>query len=286
MSLSDDSENEWSVLARSYEDNLRPRFKDLYNSIANIVVKQVELQEKNKSKILDYGTGPGEPILTILESLQANKLFNVDLYGTDSSLKMLSIAEDRLNKSNNKQLNIQLFPLNLSVSSDTYDIITMSLVLPYASSKEEMLRERFNQLNLNGVLVSSHWYRYDQVPFLTTIKAVLNYMASETHLDLSTLEFDSSYSCWPEKQTRDDFEKVGFTIQQWNVLSLHMSFPNIRGFLNFCDMCSWFNNETLYAKAEKEAKRILENDFHIQFASDGSFELLNTVIIVVASKSS
>jgi len=256
MSLSDDSENEWSVLARSYEDNLRPRFKDLYNSIANIVVKQVELQEKNKSKILDYGTGPGEPILTIL------------------------------NKSNNKQLNIQLFPLNLSVSSDTYDIITMSLVLPYASSKEEMLRERFNQLNLNGVLVSSHWYRYDQVPFLTTIKAVLNYMASETHLDLSTLEFDSSYSCWPEKQTRDDFEKVGFTIQQWNVLSLHMSFPNIRGFLNFCDMCSWFNNETLYAKAEKEAKRILENDFHIQFASDGSFELLNTVIIVVASKSS
>lgn len=54
----DESDNEWSVLAHSYEDVLRPRFEPLYNCMANIVVKQMQSNnEKNKFKLLDYGTG-------------------------------------------------------------------------------------------------------------------------------------------------------------------------------------------------------------------------------------
>ncbi len=54
----DESDNEWSSLAQSYEDALRPRFEPLYNYIANTVVKQVQSNnEKHKLKLLDYGTG-------------------------------------------------------------------------------------------------------------------------------------------------------------------------------------------------------------------------------------
>lgn len=283
--MSNEDSDEWSILARTYDDNLRPRFEHLYRFIANIVIKQIELNEK-KWKILDYGTGPGEPILTILQNLEANQLFNVDLYATDSSSGMLSVAKDRLSQFNCKQLSIQFFPLTPSVSFDTYDIITMSLVLPYASSKQELLRKCFNQLNSNGILISTHWYRHDTVPFLTTIKGIVGFMITGEHLNLSELEFDSSYSCWQERQTREDFEKVGFTIQQWDVLSLSMSFSNIRALLSFCNVCPWFNDETAYIKAENEAKRILQDEFHVELASDGSFQLMNTVIVVVASKSS
>lgn len=56
--MATEEENEWSVLAQSYENVLRPRFDQLYNSIASFVVKYIRSNnEKNKSKVLDYGTG-------------------------------------------------------------------------------------------------------------------------------------------------------------------------------------------------------------------------------------
>lgn len=53
-----DSDNEWSSLAQSYEGVFRPRFEPLYNCIANAVVKQIQSNNgKQKFQLLDYGTG-------------------------------------------------------------------------------------------------------------------------------------------------------------------------------------------------------------------------------------
>jgi len=53
-----ESNNEWSLLAHSYEGVLRPRFELLYNCMANVVVNHIQSNnEKYKSKVLDYGTG-------------------------------------------------------------------------------------------------------------------------------------------------------------------------------------------------------------------------------------
>jgi hypothetical protein len=53
-----ESNNEWSLLAHSYEDVLRPRFELLYDCMASVVVNHIQSNnEKHKSKVLDYGTG-------------------------------------------------------------------------------------------------------------------------------------------------------------------------------------------------------------------------------------
>ncbi len=54
----DESDNEWSSLAQSYEGVFRPRFEPLYDCIANAVVKRIQSNNsKQKVQLLDYGTG-------------------------------------------------------------------------------------------------------------------------------------------------------------------------------------------------------------------------------------
>jgi SAM-dependent methyltransferase len=232
-----------------------------------------------------YYLGPGEPILTILNVLETNKLFNIELYGYDSSKKMLSVAEDRLKRMNAQYLTVQFSNLDDPSNSNIYDIITASLVLPYASDKGQMLRDRYNQLKPKGFLISSHWSHPSVVPFLTVIKGVVGFMANGERIDVSKLETDGSYSCWREEETRQLFTAQGFTIEEYISIDLPMSFPNIRTLLSFCDMCPWFNDPLVYPKAEEETKRILCEDLGFELDFNQSFQLPSTVIVVVASKS-
>jgi SAM-dependent methyltransferase len=218
--------------------------------------------------------------------LETNQLFNVELRGTDSSSGMLSVAEDRLSKLNKQHLTVQFSSLDYPLNSNMYDIITMSLVLPYASDKAEMLRDRFNELKPKGFLISSHWPHPSQVPFLSVIKSVNSVMATGEKIDISQLESDASFSCWQEETIRQLFMAEGFTVENWIPLNLPMSFPNIRALLSFCGVCPWFNNKILYHKAEEETKRILREDYGLQLNSNGSLQLSNTVTVVVASKAS
>jgi ubiquinone/menaquinone biosynthesis C-methylase UbiE len=283
-----EEENEWSLLAPSYETVLRPRFAPLYQCIADAVVQYIRSKDEQQQqlKLLDYGTGSGEPVLTILEALENNKLFNVELRGVDSSEKMLSAAANRLKALKTSHLTVQFSNVDDSTNTNIYDIITMSLVLPYASDKGQTIREHFNQLKSNGLLISSHWAHPDSVPFLAALKAVNEYMATGAHTDLSKLEFDGSFSCWPEKETKQLFMQEGFTVQEYIPVQLPMSFPNIRALLGFCELCPWFHDQNVYRKAEEETKRILREAYEIEVNSDGSVQLPSIAIVVVASKSS
>ena len=282
-----EEENEWSLLAPSYDNVLRPRFAPLYQCMANAVVQYIRSNdERQQLKLLDYGTGSGEPVLTILEALETNKLLNVELRGVDSSEKMLSVAVDRLKALKTSHLTVQFSNLNDSTNASIYDMITMSLVLPYAPDKGQMLRDHFNQLKSKGLLISSHWAHPDSVPFLATLKSVGVYMATGARIDLSKLESDVSFSCWQEEETRQLFTKEGFTVQEYIPVQLPMSFPNIRTLLSFCELCPWFHDENVYSKAEKETKRILHEAYAIEVNPDGSVQLPSTAVVVVASKSS
>lgn len=54
----DDSNNEWSVMALSYQDVLLPRLQPLYDTMAHCVATNVlSKNETHKYRILDYGTG-------------------------------------------------------------------------------------------------------------------------------------------------------------------------------------------------------------------------------------
>ena len=197
---------------------------------------------------------------------------------------MLLQARARTKAWNYPQLFLKLDKEDRLLSETSYDVIATSLVLPYASNKNEMLGNFFRHLKPNGVLISSHWPHPSQVPFLTLIKRVGIFMATGRRITLSQLDSDGSFSCWPEEATRACFVEEGFQIEQWTTVELPMSFPNIRSLLSFCRVASWFQDPIQYATAEQEASRILQEEYKVKLGSDGSFDLHCRVVVVVASK--
>ncbi|CAF1358238.1 unnamed protein product [Rotaria sordida] len=281
----DDSSNEWSQLAQTYQDLFVPRLQPLYDTMAHYAVKKIQSNDtKGEYQLLDYGTGPGEPILTILQQLTTNHLYNVKLQATDSSRGMLSLAEERLRKLKNPYLTVNFSITHDSSNTNDYDIITTSLVLPYASNQGQMLRDFFQQLKPNGLLISSHWPHPEQVPFLAIIKRIIKFMATGERIDTSDLESNVSFCCWPEEITRSIFVTEGYTIEQWITVDLPMPFPDIRTLLSLARPFKWFRDSSLYLEAEEETKRILREDFHLELQSNESFELPSKAVVVVASK--
>ncbi|CAF4157984.1 unnamed protein product [Rotaria sp. Silwood2] len=281
----EDAYDDWSTLASSYQDVFLPRFQPMYDTIAHYVVKKIQSKDTNDEyKVLDYGTGPGEPILTILQQLETNKLYNVQLKAIDFSQGMISVAKERLHELKNRHLIVNFSTTVDSSNTNIYDIITTSLVLPYASDQRQMLRSFFQQLKPNGLLISSHWPHPSQVPFLSILKQVAHFMATDKRIDTSHLESDASFICWPEDITKNKFIAEKFKIEQWITVDLPMLFPDIRTLLSFWRMDTWFTDSSLYLKAEKETMRILRQDFHLELKSNESFELPSKAIVVVACK--
>lgn len=222
--------------------------------------------------------------MTILQRLSADQLYNVELEANDSSQQMISLAKERLHKLKIDASNVQFSITDDSSKKNTYDVITTSLVLPYASNKNEMLRNLYDHLKSSGLLISSHWSHPEKVPFLSILKRVNQFMATGLRINARDLESDVSFSCWQEEMTRKAFITENFTIDQWINVHLPMSFPNVRTFLSFCRMVNWFKDSSLYLQAEKEAIRIVHEDLHIEIQPNISFILPNEVVVVVACK--
>jgi len=50
--------DEWSLMAHSYQDVLLPRLQPLYDILASCVVREIEFSHAtHKYEVLDYGTG-------------------------------------------------------------------------------------------------------------------------------------------------------------------------------------------------------------------------------------
>ena len=222
--------------------------------------------------------------MTIYKQLSGKINHQVELIGTDSSKTMLLSAKNRCLSLNNHELAIDFCTIDESTRFYNCDIITSSLVLPYAPKPEQMLKEFFDRLRPGGLLVSSHWPHPSQVPFLGVLKCVSYFMANRERKELFELDSDITFSLWDENKVRRLYEEQGLCIQNWTVVDLPMIFPNIRCLLSFCRIANWFQDSECYVEAEKETLRILKDSFHLELQADTPFELPSKVIVVSASK--
>lgn len=198
---------------------------------------------------------------------------------------MLEIAEARLKHIHDPHPPTRFSSVDQCTNEkDTFDIILSALVLIYAEDQNQMLRDFHSQLRDGGLLITAHWPNLDQVPFLTLLKQVGTFMATGEHKPLSKMEPDASFSLWSEDQTKTLFTTQGFQIQQWTMIDLPMSFPNIRTFLSFCRVAGWFREPDQYAKAEAEVQRLLREDYHLEVQSNEPFQLPSKAVVIVALK--
>lgn len=124
-----ESPDEWTVLANSYTASLVPAFAPIYETVGDIIVKDLKVH----NKLLDFGCGPGEPSLTL-----ANTISSVTIVGVDSTQVMLDIAKKRSDEANlNDRLSlhhvrrdIAMKDLEASVGGG-FDAVISTFVLHY-----------------------------------------------------------------------------------------------------------------------------------------------------------
>jgi 2-polyprenyl-3-methyl-5-hydroxy-6-metoxy-1,4-benzoquinol methylase len=133
----------WDKVAGVYQD----KFMDfnLYNESYKFFCSTLN---KDKSKILDIGCGPGN-----ITRFLTSKRSDFDIYGIDFSSNMIELA-----KKNNPLARFSVMDCrNISNFKTTYDGIICGFCIPYLSSKEctSFITDCYNLLNNEGLLYIS-----------------------------------------------------------------------------------------------------------------------------------
>jgi|SRR5580658_503334 ubiquinone/menaquinone biosynthesis C-methylase UbiE len=126
------------------------------------------LQAKGGEKILDIGTGPGEPAMTIAREVGPHG----HVTGVDLSENMVGIAS-RVAQARGLQ-NVEFVPMDcsaLTFPDDSFDAVVSSFGFQIFTDPEKAAREAHRVLRGRGRICVSVWSTGDRVPFLDAIIA-------------------------------------------------------------------------------------------------------------------
>jgi ubiquinone/menaquinone biosynthesis C-methylase UbiE len=157
-------------MATAYVGAFVPPFVPLYLHIAQLVS-----EIPTRHLILDVGTGPGEPALTIAKKIT---LEHTRIFGADFSSGMIAAAQNRLASStlsHKEHMTFKVVPDIATLPDEVLkrgnvDIITCALVLQYVRDQKSFLESIHSFLKPGGTFIVVVWKGYKEVPFLRAIK--------------------------------------------------------------------------------------------------------------------
>jgi SAM-dependent methyltransferase len=146
----------WNESAEAYLGMMR----NLEPFRADLVSK---LNARAGEKVLDLGTGPGEPALTIAEQVGVQG----HVIGVDLSESMISIAQRVAAARSISNAEFRVMDCSaLSFNDATFDVATSSFGFQIFPDPEKAAREAFRVLRPKGRIAISVWSTGDKVPFL------------------------------------------------------------------------------------------------------------------------
>jgi ubiquinone/menaquinone biosynthesis C-methylase UbiE len=149
----------WNESAEAYLDlmrNLEPFRADL---VAQLAAREGE-------KVLDLGTGPGEPAFTIAGQVGPRG----HVTGVDLSEKMISIARRVASARAVRNAEFEVMDCSaLSFPNESFDAATSSFGFQIFPDPDRAAQEAFRVLRPKGRIAVSVWSTGDKVPFLHAI---------------------------------------------------------------------------------------------------------------------
>jgi ubiquinone/menaquinone biosynthesis C-methylase UbiE len=149
----------WNESAEAYLDLLR----NLEPFRADLVAR---LQAKEGEKILDLGTGPGEPALTIAGQVGSSG----HVTGVDLSENMVSIARRVAASRSVSNVDFRVCDCSkLEFEAAQFDAAVSSFGFQIFTDPDKAAQEAFRVLRPKGRIAVSIWSTGDRVPFLHAI---------------------------------------------------------------------------------------------------------------------
>lgn len=234
--------DEWTVLANSYTASLVPAFAPIYETVGDIIVKDLKVH----NNILDFGCGPGEPSLTL-----ANTISPVTIVGVDSTQVMLDIAKKRSDEANlndrvslhHVRRDITMEDLEKSVGRG-FDAVVSTFVLHYVDfARRVELTSTF--LKLAPEVIYATWGPQSQVGFLRALKTFGTWKGSKGEQDICTVKVDDaddgtvqsprgSFSMARKETFQGIVDEIdGAIISSFETRTILIKFPNVSALLSF-----------------------------------------------------
>jgi ubiquinone/menaquinone biosynthesis C-methylase UbiE len=146
----------WNESAEAYLDLMR----SLEPFRADLVAK---LRARAGEKVLDLGTGPGEPALTIAGQVGARG----EVAGVDLSENMISIARRVASAQSVSNVDFRVMDCSsLAFDDARFDAVVSSFGFQIFTNPEKAAQEAFRVLRPGGRIAVSVWSTGDKVPFL------------------------------------------------------------------------------------------------------------------------
>ena len=124
------------------------------------------LAARRGEKVLDLGTGPGEPAMAIAEQVAPDG----HVTGVDLSERMVSIANGVAASRKLKNVDFQVMDCSdLKLPDSLFDAVACCFGFQIFTDPEKAAREAFRVLKPNGRICVGVWATGDRVPFLHAI---------------------------------------------------------------------------------------------------------------------
>ena len=126
------------------------------------------LQPSAGEKVLDLGTGPGEPAMTVARAVGTQG----HVTGVDLSEKMVSLASEVARARGLQNVDFLTMDCSaLAFPGDSYDAVVSSFGFQIFTDPEKAAREAHRVVREHGRICVSVWSTGDRVPFLDAIIA-------------------------------------------------------------------------------------------------------------------
>jgi ubiquinone/menaquinone biosynthesis C-methylase UbiE len=167
MQPSQDAINRWSNVAPFWE-KYRPIIRQMFAPVTRALIEDALIGSGHA--VLDIGTGPGEPALTIASLVGPEG----KVFGIDPVLEMVEAARREAHRLACKNAQFEVAPADsLPLSADTFDAAVSRFGVMFFPSPVDAVREMLRVLKPGGKLALAVWHLAERNPFFCTLSRLL-----------------------------------------------------------------------------------------------------------------
>ena len=249
----------WDSVSEQYSKTFGPKFHLIYDEIVSNTVGK---------KVLDYGTGHGQPAHTWISK---NDYGLIVMY--DPSIQMLELAKQNTTTVKKDQMEMY-YSSNEFQKWGKFDTIMSSLALMYVDDLDDVLKQFRSSLNENGRICCSYWGHHTKVPSLYLLKRINREIVNGFDFNMKDFELDDTFKLASERTIRR-FEDCGFQCTKKSI-TIKIEYSNALELVEFINI-----NDSMRTKAKILLEQML-TEMGIDYTK--KFSLDNECIILVATK--
>jgi ubiquinone/menaquinone biosynthesis C-methylase UbiE len=193
----------WSQSA-PYWEKYRDIIRTMFAPISDALIADAKI--RRGYKVLDVGTGPGEPALSVAKVVGEEG----KVYGIDPAPEMIAAARRAAAREGFKNVEFEVAPADkLSFAPDGFDAVVSRFAVMFFPAPLDAIREILRVLKPDGFATFAVWSFYERNPFHYELSQVVERYPASSPLPMPPLESSNAFLFAPPGKLRAILDQAG-----------------------------------------------------------------------------